>query len=218
MIELTLKVETESPVLLSSGEGWSTVVDTDLEYDSFGLPYFPAKRLKGLLRESLEEVEEMFQQAQIPWFSETDLDHCFGVCGDTGASLVSFHNLRLPEYSKTTAWLKWAFDRFSGVLSAQQVLDTLTEIRAQTEITDDGIAKDNSLRTCRVLKAGQLLEGKIIIHDDEGEHITHLLALACLNLRYVGSKRNRGFGRVKCSLWQDNQELTKEIIKNLKGV
>ena len=45
-----LKIKMQSMLLPGAGGG-SAVVDTETVHDEYGIPYIPARRLKGLLRE-----------------------------------------------------------------------------------------------------------------------------------------------------------------------
>ncbi len=45
--------------MLGSGTGRGSFIDSDIVFDEYGLPLFPGRRFKGLLRESAEEVIEM---------------------------------------------------------------------------------------------------------------------------------------------------------------
>ncbi len=65
-IRITLK----SDLCAGSGYSYAGIVDSDACYDTCGLPYIPAKRLKGCLREaakmigiSPEQEERIFGKA-----------------------------------------------------------------------------------------------------------------------------------------------------------
>jgi CRISPR/Cas system CSM-associated protein Csm3 (group 7 of RAMP superfamily) len=215
-VSLTIKITNLSSLLLGSGEGWSASIDTDLSYDTYGFPYFPARRLKGLLRESAQEALEMLHKCQIHDLTQSDLEECFGKKGNIQTADVSFSNLYFEDYHLFVPWLKWAFKNFSGVLSSQELLSTMTEIRMQTAIEKDGIAREGSLRSCRVLRPGYTFQGVITVRN-ENPKLIKLLTLSCLNLRRVGSNRNRGLGEVSCNLYREGKELKSDIIKGMKG-
>ena len=59
-MEIEVKIEVLSPIHLSSGQA-NVNVDAEVMHEANGLPYFPAKRFKGLLYESALEVTEMFE-------------------------------------------------------------------------------------------------------------------------------------------------------------
>ena len=56
---MKLKIELLSDLCTYSGDTFNSVVDTDVVYDQYGLPYIPAKRLKGCIRESCMELAEL---------------------------------------------------------------------------------------------------------------------------------------------------------------
>lgn len=62
------------------------------------------------------------------------------------------------------------------------------------------------MRIIRLLKKGKVFEGKVILEKDS-EELLMLLSLACLNLRRFGTRRNRGFGEIKCSLLEGDKEI-----------
>jgi len=213
MKEYTIKIEIESPTLLGSGEGWGSIIDSDIAFDKLGLPYFPAKRLKGLLRESAQEVIEMFKEAGID--ISLNVDDLFGKPGQKESTPVFFPDLYLAEYAEIKKWLEWALNEHSHILSNEVITGTLTETRQQTAISEKGIAKPHSLRTIRVLKPGYFFEGKIKIKNEDVQLI-NLLALACINLRHVGTRRNRGFGRISCVLMDGENKLGSQFLDGLQ--
>ncbi|MGI6308496.1 MAG: RAMP superfamily CRISPR-associated protein [Dethiobacteria bacterium] len=215
MQKYRIQLELTSPCLPGAGEGWGSVIDTDLVFDSSGLPYFPARRLKGALRESAVEVMEMMQNAKISYFDQDLIKHVFGTPGDIEGGKIYFSNLHLPQYDEVSAWCRWALQEYNNILSPDVITNVLTEIRQQTSINEDGLAENHSLRTVRVLKTGLSFEGEISLLS-KNETAIDLLALSCANLHRLGTMRNRGFGRVKCSLLAGNQNIFEKTINKLE--
>ncbi len=215
MQKYRIQLELTSPCLPGAGEGRGSVIDTDLVFDSCGLPYFPARRLKGALRESANEVIEMLQQAKISYFEQGLIEHIFGVPGDIEGGKIYFSNLHLPQYDEVSAWCRWALQEYNNILSPDVITNVLTELRQQTSINENGIAEDHSLRTVRVLKTGLSFEGEISLLS-KNETAIDLLALSCANLHRLGTMRNRGFGCVKCSLFAGNQNIFGYAIDKLE--
>ena len=60
------------------------------------------------------------------------------------------------------------------------------------------MAADGSLHNMRVLNSGVKFFGTLELRNGGDEH-RQLLALAIGNLSAAGLKRNRGFGRIRCS-------------------
>ncbi|MCF8011042.1 MAG: hypothetical protein K9L17_01070 [Clostridiales bacterium] len=212
MQKVQINIELKSPLLLGSGEGWGSLIDTDIVFDRYGLPYFPARRLKGLMRESAIEIIEILRH-HVEGFTQTSINQIFGT--GTNPGQIKFHNAFLKEYDNTIEWLKWAFEEYSNILSAETVLDTMTEVRMQTAVKNDGTAENASLRSQRVLTPEHKFIAQVHIIE-ENQHAFKLLALACANLRHIGSKRNRGYGEVECSLWENNKNITNSTIEQIK--
>lgn len=212
MRELTFKITTISEVLTGSGEGWGATIDTDIVFDEYGLPYIPAKRIKGCLRESAMEMAEMFKVSDSCF--ERKVEILFGKRGDQDPAPICFNNLYLENYEANKAWLQWAMEKYPSFISRDMVLNTFNNIRQQTAIDDKGIADDKSLRTIRVLKRNIAFSGSVQILDNKVE--IDLFCLAVCNLRYIGTKRNRGFGHICCELYDNQKELTTECLNRLE--
>ncbi|CCP24818.1 MAG: hypothetical protein GXW90_09255 [Tepidanaerobacter acetatoxydans] len=215
MSEYKITIKLESNCMLGAGEGWGSVIDADIVFDNVGLPYLPARRLKGCLRESAKEVLEMMECAGIKKFESQIIDKVFGCSGDaTGAGIV-FNNLYLPNYKDVYDWCKWALQECNSAVSPEIIVNSFTSIKQQTSINNEGIADDKSLRTFRVLKRGIEFEGAVNIKEEDKEAVD-LLALACLNLRYIGTMRNRGYGKIVCRFKKGNEDLSQSCIEQIE--
>ncbi|MBF0103541.1 MAG: hypothetical protein HQK77_21800 [Desulfobacterales bacterium] len=200
-----IKLKLLSPTLIGSGEGFGALIDTDIVFDDTGIPFVPSKRIKGCLLDSANEVEEMFNRSSILF--QIDIETTFGKIGSATSGTVYFSNLTIDDYHNTKTWLDYYLksNTYPEILSRERILQTFTEIRQQTAI-ENGIAKDGSLRTIRVIKKDIEFYGEIQI-ENETDSILDTLMLACLNFRFMGTKRNRGFGEIQCSLLDNGQEL-----------
>lgn len=217
MKEYIIRLEFISPGLPGVGEGWGSIIDTDIVFDSLGLPYFPGRRLKGLLKESARQVFEMLDLSGATYFDDDLINKAFGKPGSIEGGEIIFTNLQLPDYKDVSMWCRWALTQYNTILSPDVIINAFTEIRQQTAINEKGIADDNSFRTVRVLKAGTVFEGNACIkYDNSDNDIEDLLALACINLRRLGTMRNRGFGKVKCALLYKGKDLSEQSIKRIE--
>jgi CRISPR/Cas system CSM-associated protein Csm3 (group 7 of RAMP superfamily) len=215
MNEYLIKVATQSPVLLGSGEGWGSVVDADIVFDAVGLPSFPARRLKGLLKESAQEVLEMFATPGLTYFQSGDLENAFGKAGSVDGGSLTFSTLQFPDYGQVYAWCRWALTRYSGFISQDVIVNAQTEIREHTAIGKDEVAQDHSLRRFRAIRANTIFEGRVgLIRNDPAA--LPLLGLACLNLRHVGTSRHKGYGEIVCALYEGETDLSQKIINDLR--
>lgn len=214
---LRLIIATDTSLMLGSGSGRGSYIDSDIVVDDLGLPVFPARRLKGLLRESALEVKEMLQQAGLEEFIPLSIEKVFGssIC----PAAIRLNNLCPPDYEETIQCLNYIHQEFPQIINKETVTSSLTDIRQQTAINKEGYAKEGSLRSIRVLRKPYTFAGTIEVLDLELKtEIETLLALACLNLKRVGSSRNRGWGAVTCSLYaEDGENLGDKVIADLKS-
>lgn len=58
---MKITIELLSDICIGSGESYNSVIDTDVTYDDYGLPYIPAKRIKGCIREAGLELKDFFE-------------------------------------------------------------------------------------------------------------------------------------------------------------
>lgn len=183
---MKVTLTTKSELLSSTGES-SAWIDADLKYDKYGFPFVSGKTYKGLLRESMMEVTEMIGE---PKDVVTKL---FGRAGEPEGGLLRFNNVYPEHYDNNAKKLLVAN---KDVICPGFIKSFYTTIIAQTAIDDDGAVKDKSLRKYRLLKRGKKFETFI----ENVELLSHfekeLLKKSIVNLRYLGLRRNRGFGEV----------------------
>ena len=198
MKKMKIEIELLSPLQLSSGRE-DIIHDSDAVHDSYGVPYFPGKRLKGLLYESALELVEMGAK-----FNKRDIDILFGNIGETRIRIDNFYlqgSTEAEDAEKIRSSWSYLENKYPEIFNTENVWQSYTEVRHQTKIDEaTGTAEDKSLRNMRVVQKGlvfvgyiDLLAGGKSINDDE-----KIVEQALLNLRFAGSKRNRGFGRIKC--------------------
>ncbi len=220
----TLHITLESNALISSGEGYGAIIDADVTFDDIGIPYIPAKRIKGCIRDSAIEVCSMFDRAKINAFLDLTTDSSnnkfkiisdiFGKQGQEAPAPFYFRNLMIDDYDKNKEWLEYFSSEHANIISGDSIRSFFTELRQQTAIDDNGVAEEHSLRTIRTLKKGRTFKGDLICQT-ENQGTERLLALACRNLRYMGTKRNRGYGKIKCELLELNMD---SILKEMEAL
>lgn len=198
MAELDVTIEIISPIHLGSGQA-DVNVDAEIVHDALGFPYFPAKRFKGLLYESALEVLEMFELSRLDKENSSLLEKIFHRHSTSDIQLIvpNFYIYPLDEYESFCAEWKYLQTTYPEIFTAFEVLNSFTSLRYQTKL-EKGVAAEGSLHNLRVLNAGTKFYGRITLLNAE-EKILNLLALAMKNLSVAGTKRNRGFGRIKCT-------------------
>lgn len=183
-------------LLTGSGEG-GVLIDSDVVFHRTGFPYIPAKRIKGALKESAEEVLEI---AGVDEFAKKNiLQALFGKPGaSTFEGKLMFKNLYLEHWEDIMAFLK-KHPGYSAFQPENIKAQCTIEIQ-QTAIDVAGIAQKYSLRNYRVIVPGLSFQCRLGVNDVLEDPEKDCLNKAVLNLRYLGTRRNRGFGKVKCCL------------------
>ena len=207
-----LMVENLSPLHLGSGQA-DVNIDADVVHDDCGLPYFPSKRLKGLIYESGLEVLEMLEACGAKVYTRENWDELFCHGVEAECRLI-MPNLYLEDYENMRREWHELMTCFPDMFQPIDVLEAYTSIRYQTKIDEaTGVAADTSLRNMRVVEANQLFCGSVRLRAGGREHM-EMLALALQNLQRAGGKRNRGFGELKCTMLQNGRNIQQVLIKN----
>lgn len=177
-IEITLK----SDLCTASGDGFSSVIDTDVSYDKYGFPIIGGRRLKGCLKKSAELI------------GSDKIDEIFGISGNSKSGSLRIADAVIEDYEHLKK------EAAGNNLTAEKVISLFSYTRASTAIKND-TAKDNSLRFTRVVKHYSPLDGnemKFYADVDISDEYSEEFADICSGLRNIGYKRNRGFGAVEC--------------------
>lgn len=197
-IPYKISIKPQSYLLCSNAETTSTL-DSQFVFDQNGFPYFPGKTFKGLLKESMIEVLEMMGKPEKE-VVET-ICHFFGVEGDHyNHGKLEISNFHLEGYDDQAPYFK-SKDKLTKYQVQQYYL---TRVQQTAIDPDTEIAKDTSLRTYGVLNHGRASTFVATMTLDLSEGHLMLLKHALLNLRRAGTRRNRGFGQIKCNIDPDN--------------
>lgn len=209
-IDVTIKIL--SPIHLSSGQA-DVNVDAEIVHDALGLPYFPAKRFKGLLCESAIEIFEMFDLSGLSTENLSPPEKIFHRRSTSEVQLIvpNFFICPPDEYQKLCAEWKYLQWKYPEIFTARELLNSFTSLRYQTRL-ENGVAAKRSLHNLRVLDAGTEFFGRITLLNAD-EKVLNLLALAIKNISAAGSKRNRGFGRIECTAKFDGATSDKLVEK-----
>lgn len=154
-----------------AGASFGASTDNSVVRDANGLPYFPGKTLKGLLREAAEDYNELSGGQY-----SKDITIIFGGQGIEGK--CHFSDAEFEE--------KEAQQIVSGHLQKYLFHSTTT-----TALDDKGLKQGHSLRTLEAV-APCTLFGTIYNVPDSAKE---LMILCFKFIKYIGMHRNRGFGR-----------------------
>lgn len=166
------------------------MVDMDVVYDENGIPYIPAKRIKGCIREAALEMVE------IGIIEKKQYERIFGKEGDSRAAFT-LSNAYITGYSEAVEALQACSHR--ELVSQQNVLNQYTYMRTQTSVDlETGVADENSLRTLRVVKKGLVFEADCEVWD-QTENL-EVFEQAVSLVKHMGMSRTRGLGLVNLTL------------------
>lgn len=191
-----LHVELLSDSTFSRGQGSAGIVDTEVEYDDFGLPFIGGKTIRGLLRDSWLAMCDCFPElngaAQRVLGPSRSLDE---------ACRLRIADAHLPDPIRHA--VRAAVERADKPLSHDTILTAFTSIRYQTaENRYTGAPESTTLRSSRLVLRGFVFQSSLAWLDGykpESEDLC-LLALCALATRHGGLLRNRGRGLIRLTL------------------
>lgn len=199
-----IKITLKSDLCNGSGYSYAGIIDADVDYDEYGLPMISARRLKGCMREAAELIGIENRRS------------LFGERGASKAEGIFIENAYIDGYDVITQEIervKKQNKELAKVLTVQNVLELYTNIRMQTAIEEDGIAKKNSLRCLRVIgqknpckEEDLCFYADIEYEEDKEEEVKKVLKA----VRNIGLNRNRGLGSVQCKLDSKKQKNANE--------
>lgn len=212
MLSIEIKIKTLSPIQLSSGAA-DVIVDSDAAHDKYGMPIFSGRRFKGLLRESALEVVGMNGLGKYGELVERLFDRdCSRMC-PAALTISDFHLVPIDEYLELCGVIGALQQDYAAIISPYDVLEEFTSVRYQTKMKD-GLAEKGSFRNMRVVDENLEFYG-VVEADEMSESELELLALAVRNLRMAGMKRNRGFGRISCSMITSDKRTEQDFINRI---
>lgn len=204
---MKIRIQLRSDLCTYSGEGYNAIVDTDVVYDKYGIPYIPAKRLKGCIREAAMEL------ADFAIIDEEVFQELFGGEGNNPSAFV-LSDAYPENYDGMVHDLKLATKKYTP----QQVLDLFTYTRYQTAVSlESGAADKTSLRSMRVVKEGLVFEAELNwrepLSDAEQKKKFEALEKAVSVVKHIGCSRTRGLGLVDMRLVDEGKESSSKTDK-----
>ena len=216
---MKIEIKLNSDLCCYSGEVYNTSVDIDVVYDKYGIPYIPAKRIKGCIREAaLELMDIRIANLKQETICKEELDNkikelknrYFKIFGKEGneSSIFTISNARIEDYGDVVKDIK-SFN--NNILCEQQkVLNLYTYTRTQTTIDEEtGSAKENSLRTLRVVKKGLTFNAELDFRNKEYlEEFKNAVSM----VKHMGVSRTRGLGLVELKVVENSVEDFKHVL------
>lgn len=205
-----LQIELKSDLCAGSGESLGSLIDTDICYDEYGFPYIPSKRLKGLIKEAFIEYMDWKKDESLIKVKE----ELFGTEDSRDSGNLRIDNAYLKNISSIENDIENIEEQYKKYLSKQRIVELNTNIRYQTAVDEEsGVAKENSLRSIRVLETGNVFEAFIECDKEVEEKILE----KCIKLlTHMGNNRTRGLGEIKCSIIDDKNDNKAKYNENIE--
>jgi len=192
-----------SDAIPGSGEGIAGIIDSDIVYDEFGIPYIPAKRIKGILKESARDLMDVGK------LSQAQIDALFGVSGNDKGTDLKISDGFIEDYEEIRIFLKAVrhnYEKAYALFNPEAVLGYYSYTRSQTTIGKDGTAQEDTLRTFRILKRGLTFSLDVDCPDGCKEDLETI----CKVTHSFGTSRTRGTGAIKLQLQDEIQDAADE--------
>lgn len=207
---LTFKILSDT--CFGSGISKNGLVQNEILVDENGFPYFHGKTFKGILKEHIENIfmpsaNEEERSCFERWFNQ-------GEKKQQNSGTLSISNFYLDEaiVKVLDSMLKKRNDAHPNETkdALKRVRkESITKIKCNTKISLEGkTAEDQMLRRTRVIQKGFVFNGHITLWAKE-ENEVDLLKECIGSIQHVGLNKNRGQGRVQCSLAEDKDKSVK---------
>ena len=188
----TLQIELRSDLCAGTGKHYAALIDLDTALDEYGIPFIPARRIKGCMREIAD---------QLLGLDADTLKALFGEPGTREPGGLWITDARIRNYDGQLEEIRSAIE--ANLIHPNDITELFCSVRAETAIEND-TAKDGSLRFFRVVnRISPLTNGEPLTFCAELEFDDAYLEIVkklCKGLKNLGYKRNRGFGLVHCTL------------------
>jgi CRISPR-associated protein Csx10 len=185
---------------IGTGKGHQGHLDRTYDRDGRGLPFVGAKTMKGLLRERMEQIaagldggtdEGTKGNTDAAWHDLTRWLLGSQPTTDvaTGVRLAPQPGVLIVDRAELEPAVA------AAVLPSAALLRALAVERPGVRLDDLGTAVDDHLRFIEMAPAGLVLQGRCSLPDEAPDQAVALVAAALRDLRRIGHRRRRGWGR-----------------------
>lgn len=189
---MNIKMKLLSDAIFGNGMSIPGEEDISVQVDEKGFPYYRGGTFKGLFREELERyldwtAEGTEDRDKEEWIKK-EIARLLGEGGNDLPDLedrLVFEDFCLSDKVKAKV-LEEIPDNSAFVTGC------LTNIRAFTKISSDGTAEKGSLRFARCVNKGLVFYSRIRCSEHDEDVVREVLSM----IRWLGTMRNRGFGKV----------------------
>jgi len=165
--------------------------DISILCDRYGFPLYRGGTFKGIFREELTRYLEWSMD------SKTEINEKIEKMLGKSGSMMTDDSCRtvFSDFTLSGA-VRTAILEEIGTDQPDLVTGALSHLRTFTKITEDGMAEDGSLRICRCVNRNLVFYSQAYCPNEDISLVKDVLKL----IKWVGSMRNRGFGKVQLSV------------------
>ncbi len=204
---MKLRITLDSDLCSGSGDAFNSFIDTDIVYDRYGIPYIPAKRIKGCIREACLELVDFGV------VNRNNYEKLFGKEGDSKSRFTLSDAYMAEPFAYMEMCHDLDMEEDAVLKNPQNVLNLFTYTRTQTAmIPETGVAKEKSLRTLRVVKRGLVFESELLFDGSVDHEMQEIFETSACMVTHMGINRTRGLGQVKIEISHNEKNDTKHNI------
>ncbi|WP_026895709.1 RAMP superfamily CRISPR-associated protein [Clostridiisalibacter paucivorans] len=229
MNKYLLKITLKSEAIFNSGEEEQNLVNDKVLADELGFVYFHGKTLKGQLRKKAKWIEEKiekikgkegvkpFKQSIIKLFGsefgggKEQLEESSQIVIPSQRGIMTITNLELPKNIR---------DYFKNIndykdedykITPYDMIKAQTQKRTRIQIKESGTVENGMMMTYHTVKDGLVFYSEIGFLERIDFKDLISLNIVVKSLDSIGSSINRGRGKIKAELLNENCKLIKEI-------
>ncbi len=184
-MQLIIQMHLESDAIFGNGVSIPGGEDIGIQTDTNGFPYMKGSTLKGLFRKELINFLNWEQKSP-----EEIRETVQCLAGERGNDDIN--NPRKLIFSDCIFHPALQESILAEGISRQEVQNIFTYLRTFTSL-EDGLAKDGSLRMARCIKKGLNFYGTCCCAEEDEALVCSVLTM----IKWAGSMRNRGFGKLR---------------------
>lgn len=190
-MKLKIQMQLLSDAIFGNGMSVPGGEDIAVLSDAYGFPYYKGGTFKGIFREELERY--LYWTIGNKNEREKTLATLLGKKSDreiTNKRKIIFSDFQLSPV------VKQVMIEEIGKGKKEIILDSLSHIRTFTSISEDGTVQDGSLRSCRCINKGLYFYSDVQCSNKDQILVEQILPM----IKWIGSMRNRGFGKVQLTI------------------
>ena len=192
-MKLWIQMELDSDGIFGSGRSRPGGEDICVQADAQGFPYMKGSTIRGIFREEL--INHLCWQG----LSEAEIrERVAALLGEAGYDGIEA--ARKLRFTDLTLLLAVRQRILAEEASPEEILGMFTYLRTFTAL-EDGMVKEGSLRIGRCIKKGLHFYGAVECAAED----TALVREVMERIKWVGTMRGRGFGKVRITVWKGGE-------------